>query len=287
MIAFFKHWIVRPWIQTLTFTTLLIVIAIVFAIPLVIFFPEIYRRSEVESSFEIKLWNTAFNTLVTFLAIWITIKKVDKEVFGQFYIDLKWPLLFRGFGFGVVVVVVAVAVSFGVGWVHFEYAGLTRYFFYSLIFYFLVAICEELIFRSYLLSRFSKTYNPIAANLVTALLFSFVHLGNDHVTLIGLISICLSGFWFGQVTHHTGSIWPAVGMHWSWNFIQGPVFGYGVSGHHLPGLFIPTLQGSDSLTGGAFGIEGSIVTVFMAFVAIIITHMKMRSLNPTSALNKP
>jgi hypothetical protein len=63
----------------------------------------------------------------------------------------------------------------------------------------------------------------------------------------------------------TRSLWFAMGLHTAWNFLQGSIFGVAVSGNGAPtdSLLQPLIQGNQWLTGGAFGIEASVIAVVL------------------------
>lgn len=48
-------------------------------------------------------------------------------------------------------------------------------------------------------------------------------------------------------------------LHFAWNFFQGPVLGFKVSGLALQSIFEQQLKGPDLITGGQFGVEGSVI----------------------------
>ena len=61
-------------------------------------------------------------------------------------------------------------------------------------------------------------------------------------------------------------------MHLTWNFFQGPVFGYEVSGFHTQSIITQEIKGNPIITGGEFGFEGSILATVISIIMIIITH---------------
>ena len=61
-----------------------------------------------------------------------------------------------------------------------------------------------------------------------------------------------------------------MGSHWSWNYFQGPIFGFAVSGGDTPSLIKPVIQGSDWLTGGSFGAEASIPAFVLGLALAIL-----------------
>lgn len=72
------------------------------------------------------------------------------------------------------------------------------------------------------------------------------------------------------------------GAHAFWNMIQGNVFGISVSGFAIARstIFNASLQGSNLLTGGEFGIEASILCTLVEslVVYVLIRIIKKRKL---------
>jgi hypothetical protein len=80
------------------------------------------------------------------------------------------------------------------------------------------------------------------------------------------IAIALeAGVSLGAVYMATRSLWFAMGLHTAWNVLQGAIFGIAVSGAgaSTDSLFQPLIQGNHWLTGGAFGIEASVIAVVL------------------------
>ena len=79
-------------------------------------------------------------------------------------------------------------------------------------------------------------------------------------------------------------LWLAIGVHAAWNFVEGGVFGIPVSGYAIPGWLRSTLTGEEWLTGGAFGPEGSLVTLAVtsaASAALLVVAWRRGSLRPS------
>ena len=93
-----------------------------------------------------------------------------------------------------------------------------------------------------------------------------VSLNNSHASVWSAIAIALeAGISIGAAYMATRSLWFAMGLHTAWNFLQGTIFGVAVSGRGAPteSLFQPRIQGNPWLTGGAFGIEASVIAVVL------------------------
>jgi hypothetical protein len=122
-------------------------------------------------------------------------------------------------------------------------------------------VYEELWFRGVVFRLAQEWFGTWAALLVSSLVFGFVHWDAPGATLQGLVSISLwAGLLLSATYLLTGRLWLGIGLHAAWNYTQGTVYSGIVSGNAPPEGFVKsTLQGSEWLTGGAFGVEASVV----------------------------
>ena len=135
----------------------------------------------------------------------------------------------------------------------------------------LVAFFEELVFRGYILSNLMDSLPKEAALFVSAIMFAVFHSLNPDFNLIAFINIFIAGVLLGINYIYTRNLWFAVFFHFSWNFFQGPVLGFQVSGIELPTLLQQNSKGSVLLTGGKFGLEASwLVTIAMSLSVMIL-----------------
>lgn len=131
------------------------------------------------------------------------------------------------------------------------------------------AVHEELVFRGY---AFQKLYrwNRNAALFLIALVFAGLHAGNLAVTPLGLVNIFLGGILLGLAYERYQRLWFPIGLHLAWNVVSGPILGHEVSGYDsLLTVFIERGGGPVWLTGGDFGIEGSLWMTVTEVIAII------------------
>lgn len=130
------------------------------------------------------------------------------------------------------------------------------------------ALVEELVFRLLLLRLLERSFGSGWALVLSSLAFGLAHLGNAGATpLIGIMLGIELGLLFGAAYLVTRRIWLCTAMHLAWNFVQGAVFSIAVSGHGADGWLRGSLSGPAWLTGGAFGVEASIVSVLVGVMA--------------------
>ncbi|WP_433944776.1 lysostaphin resistance A-like protein [Paenibacillus sp. SN-8-1] len=131
------------------------------------------------------------------------------------------------------------------------------------------AIVEELIFRGLMLQAIDQLGRRPLALAVTSLFFGIAHLGNPGATLWSGFAIALeAGVLLGAAFLWRRNLWFTMGLHFAWNAIEG-LLGIPVSGHPANGLFTVQVHGAALLTGGNFGLEGSIVPVVVSLLISI------------------
>lgn len=125
------------------------------------------------------------------------------------------------------------------------------------------AVTEELMFRGLALQALEQLWGSRAALVVTSLFFGVAHLGAEGANLWSGLAIAVeAGVLLGAAFLWRRSIWFVVGLHFAWNTTV-QLLGIPVSGHTSEGLFTVDVHGSELLTGGAFGLEGSVVPVLI------------------------
>ncbi|HEY9428711.1 MAG TPA: type II CAAX endopeptidase family protein [Gemmatimonadaceae bacterium] len=130
------------------------------------------------------------------------------------------------------------------------------------------AYVEELIVRGILFRNLEEMLGSWLALAITAALFGFAHLANPNATLTSALAIALeAGVLLGAAYMATRRLWLAIGIHFAWNFVQGGIFGVAVSGVASNGILRGELHGPVLLTGGSFGVEGSLVAVMVCLAA--------------------
>ena len=134
---------------------------------------------------------------------------------------------------------------------------------------------EEVATRGWLLTRIAVRTNLPLAIGISSSLFGILHLGNSGVTFLSLLNIILDGVLAGLLFIYTDSIWLVVAQHGTWNYVQGNLLGFQVSGTGADASIFSFTMGSgpDWLTGGEFGAEGSIITTLVLLFSVVIVYL--------------
>lgn len=134
--------------------------------------------------------------------------------------------------------------------------------------YLLVAVSEECIFRGVLFRLIDERWGFWTAIILSSLIFGLVHWANDNGTFFAGLAIAVeAGLLLGAAYKYSGSLWLPIGIHWAWNFSQGNIFGFAVSGNGEEASIIsPQITGPEILTGGPFGAEASVIAMVLGFL---------------------
>ena len=144
-------------------------------------------------------------------------------------------------------------------------------------FYAFVAFSEELAFRGYILQNLCEEWGTLVALLASSFLFALLHGLNPHFTPLALVGIALAGVFMAYGYLVSGSLWLPIAFHFAWNFAQGPLFSFPVSGLASEGLLLLERGDSPSLiTGGAFGPEGGVLGVIALLLGLLLLWLWWR-----------
>lgn len=137
-------------------------------------------------------------------------------------------------------------------------------------------VFEELFFRGGVFRIAEQYIGTWTALVLSSLVFGFIHADNEAATMQGLISISLwAGLLLSACYILTRRMWLGIGVHAAWNYTQGGVYSGIISGNgESVGYFKSSINGPELLTGGAFGVEASVVA-FVICSAVGVAMMVM------------
>ncbi len=142
---------------------------------------------------------------------------------------------------------------------------------YSFLLFLIVAFTEEIAFRGYILNNLMQSTSRWIALTISAIAFALFHFTNPGGnSILPMLNIFVAGYLLGINYIYTKNLWFAIALHFAWNFFQGPILGYEVSGFAATSLFQQTLKGPALLTGGDFGFEGSLICLILNTIACVL-----------------
>ena len=128
----------------------------------------------------------------------------------------------------------------------------------------MVSMAEETAFRGVIFGVTERSLGSTPAIVISALVFSLGHLGNEGISVLAIASGVAFGVLQAALYMKTRRLWACIGTHIAWNFCVSQVFSSTVSGHAATnGLLRGELVGDAMLTGGAFGVEGSLIALLL------------------------
>jgi membrane protease YdiL (CAAX protease family) len=194
----------------------------------------------------------------TLMSMGFSIKNRFKDISAGFLIALS---LFVGGS-----LILILLNSIGITFIRFDPDS----FLMSLLLFVMVALNEEILMRGYILNNLMASMNKYRALLISATIFSVLHGLNPNISFLAIINLMLAGIILGSSYIFTKNLWFPISLHLFWNFFQGPVLGYSVSGMKIDSVFKVTLPENTFVNGGQFGFEGSIVCTILLIPAIIL-----------------
>ncbi|KLI63200.1 CPBP family intramembrane glutamic endopeptidase [Aurantiacibacter marinus] len=143
---------------------------------------------------------------------------------------------------------------------------------------------EELVMRGIILRWIEEFAGSWIALALSALIFGFLHAGNDNATFFSSLAISIeAGILLGAAYMLTRSLWLAIGVHAGWNVVQA-LWDIPVSGNPTEGPVAATLEGHWLLAGGGFGLEATIFALVVATGAgiwmLVLAHRRGKIVKP-------
>ena len=276
------------WTKILLFFPIWLLFSVLFYIIVFLIYPESFSGSKAEfdnlisTNYVFLLISHVAIFFSTFSAILFVSKVIDKSKPIFLNSMLKPEGLLLGVVLGITEILLIIAILSVTTKITITFNGISTSFLLYLVIFSLVAVTEEAMARGFIFANLYNQSNKYLSIPVSSLIFSLMHAFNNSFNWIGMLNIFLVGIFFCQLYLKNMNLSAPIGFHFSWNLIQGPVFGFSVSGSTTHGIFkIESFSGLKFPFEG-FGLEGSFIsTLVLSFfiVYFFITNTKkiMRS----------
>jgi len=252
--------------------------------------------------------------LVTGLfSTWLAGRFLDRRPYSNFgfHFNKDWWIDFSfGMGLGVLLMGVIFVIELYAGWItisdvfHVENPNLP-FIVPMLVFFFVfvsVALSEELLSRGYILKNLSEGFNfgaigpkraILIAWILSSIVFGLFHLDNSNASFVSTSNIIVAGILLGLGYILSGELAIPIGLHITWNFFEGNVFGFPVSGNTIPAEVVTFFEidqtGPELWTGGAFGPEAGLLGLcaMLLGMVLIVAWVRLRRSSNDSGIYIP
>ncbi|HET9224686.1 MAG TPA: type II CAAX endopeptidase family protein [Roseiflexaceae bacterium] len=237
--------------------------------------------------------------LSALLSVWLTGRFLDRRPVAGFGFHLGrdwWLDLGFGLALGALLMTGIFLVERAAGWVEVETSwwvdageSFALAILAPLFIFVCVGIYEELLMRGYLLRNLAEGFNSrmigprvalMLAWVLSSAIFGLAHAGNANATVVSTLNIALAGIFLGLGYVLTGELAVPIGLHITWNFFQGNVYGFPVSGNATRQATVIAIEqrGPQLWTGGAFGPEAGLIGIAALLVGslLIVVWVRMR-----------
>jgi len=220
-------------------------------------------------------------------SVYIARRFLDKRSFASLGLSVNKSAVldvFVGVFISAFIMAIIYAIEFMTGWVKFEGFAwevdsaktvIVNLFLFLFIFI-TVGWNEELLSRGYHLQNLASGTNMFWGVLISSSVFGLAHLGNPNATWVSAAGIFFAGLFLAYGYLRTGQLWLSIGLHIGWNFFEGVIFGFPVSGLDIYRLIRHQIHGPEIWTGGAFGPEAGLIVLPALVVGSVLIYFYTR-----------
>ncbi|QDO93146.1 CPBP family intramembrane metalloprotease [Formosa sediminum] len=226
-----------------------------------------------------------FDLMGTFLVLWFFMKKLDKEPFVNlgFQIKNRQKDVFLGLAVGLIIMALGYIILVLLDEIFYVELNFNfKEVITTTLLFIVVSIVEETLLRGYVLRNLMYSLNNYVALILSSILFATMHLANPNIDAFAFFNLFLAGILLGLSYLYTKNLWFPIALHLSWNLFQS-LFGFNVSGLDAYSLIEFKILDFNQLNGGAFGFEGSYLSILAQIITItcIYFYLEKHSKNKT------
>jgi membrane protease YdiL (CAAX protease family) len=228
------------------------------------------------------------------LATWLARRFLDRRSFVSlgFRFDRRMTLDLV-FGFLVPGVLFALIYAFeaGMGWLTYQGTAVQDGAWTSAVWgllgglalFIIVGYQEELLSRGYHLQNLVDGLNLPLGLILSSSVFALLHLANPSADWVSTAGILFAGLFLAYGWVRTGQLWLSIGLHIGWNFFEGTVYGFPVSGTGGFNFIHQVVNGPKLITGGGFGPEAGLVVLPALALGTVAIWWYTRGRSPSVA----
>ena len=266
-----KFFSLPTWLKLCLFFITWFALVLFFEILSISLIPELTEFSLEARTFPIQIIGHLFQLLATLSSIWFFTTYIDKIPFVSIGFQIKGRIkdILFGVFLGFAIMAIGYFSLLSLNEIAFEsYVADVQSIILSIIFFTSVSVMEETLCRGYILGQLLETSNKYAALVVSSIIFTALHALNPNMATIPILNLFLAGILLGITYIYTKNLWFPIALHFSWNFFQGSIFGFEVSGQRMYSVIKQSRTEDTFINGGSFGFEGSLLASLMLLISI-------------------
>jgi uncharacterized protein len=230
------------------------------------------------------IFGNMLNFIATTASVYIARRWLDKMSFESLGLKLSQQALVDvlvGIGITVVQMGLIFVAMLWLGWLRFEsfawefdpintvITGVLTF----LIGFIFVGWNEELLSRGYHLQTIASGINLFWGVIISSAVFGLLHLANPSASWVSTAGIFFAGIFLAYGYIRTKQLWLSIGLHIGWNFCEGVVFGFPVSGLDVYALTRIEVTGPEIWTGGPFGPEAGLIVLPALVIGAVLIYL--------------
>jgi membrane protease YdiL (CAAX protease family) len=142
----------------------------------------------------------------------------------------------------------------------------------------LSTLALEVAFRGYLFRRLIELIGPVAATFFLSMAYAVMSSFRPNSTALSVIVTFFAGVLLSMAYLRTYALWFGWGLHFGWNAAMGLALGLPVAGYATYNTLVATnVTGPNWLTGGFYGPEAAVLTLFVMLAAMIVLYRITRN----------
>lgn len=235
---------------------------------------DIIKLTNINSSFGIFL--NIIQCICMMLSVWLFWKLFDKKPIKEIgFLNIKkgYKDLIKGLAFGALSMIIVFIILLASRNISLQNPltspNLNISMLTGLVLFILVGLNEEMFARGYCMTVLKQTGNTWVVIIVSSIIFSLMHSLNPSMSLISYINLFLFALLASYMFLKSNNLWLPIGYHIMWNYFEGNVFGFQVSGLSTESLYKLNAPVKNIITGGAFGPEGGFIVTFILIIGFI------------------
>lgn len=253
--------------------------SLIFILP-VMLFPHLFDATagtDIDALINSNLWISLYATIPITIVFILYLKFGERRSFASmgFVRGGVVRRYLKGLGWGLALGLLALGIACAVGGLRF--GGIAEQIPWAMLLLYFVGflfqgMSEEVICRSWMMVSAANKAPLWLGIALNSVVFAVLHMLNAGINVFSLLNLILFGLFASFYFLRTDNVWGIGALHAAWNFTIGCLLGIEVSGNAIKEsvLHFTATDAPSMISGGRFGIEGSIATTLAYLIGMLV-----------------